>query len=80
MFTNKSKTMNARDYHSCMNNPALVRQQLIQFVCRQSPIFETREWDSNPLVSLGESIEFKKSEENQKALGDLSTRLKVDKC
>jgi hypothetical protein len=38
MFTNKSKTMNARDYHSYMNNPALVRQQLIQFVCRLTKV------------------------------------------
>ena len=44
--------MNAGNYHSDMNNPDLVRQQLIQFVCRLTRSkFETREWDSNPLVS-----------------------------
>ena len=48
MFTNKSKIMNAGNYHSDMNNPDLVRQQLIQFVCRLTRSkFETREWDSN---------------------------------
>jgi hypothetical protein len=35
--------MNAGNYHSDMNNPDLVRQQLIQFVCRLTRSkFETR--------------------------------------
>jgi len=56
MFTNKSKIMNAGNYHSDMNNPDLVRQQLIQFVCRLTRSkFETREWNSNPLAVLGGS-------------------------
>jgi hypothetical protein len=59
MFTNKSKIMNTENYHSDMNNPDLVRQQLIQFVCRLTRSkFETREWDSKPLVSLGDSYQF----------------------
>jgi hypothetical protein len=62
MFTNKSKIMNAGNYHSDMNNPDLVRQQLIQFVCRLTRSkFETREWDSNPQAILGESIVFVKN-------------------
>ena len=56
MFTNKSKNMNTGDYHSYLNNPGLVRQKLIQFVCRLTRSkFERREWDSNPFVSLGDS-------------------------
>jgi hypothetical protein len=56
MFTNKSKIINAGNYYSDMNNPDLVRQQLIQFVHRLTRSkFETREWDSNPSVSLGDS-------------------------
>jgi len=48
--------MNAGNYHSDMNNPDLVRQQLIQFVCRLTRSkLETREWDSNPLAVLGGS-------------------------
>jgi hypothetical protein len=59
MFTNKSKIMNAGNYHSDMNNPDQVRQQLIQFVCRLTRSkFETKEV---PLVSLGESIVFVKN-------------------
>jgi hypothetical protein len=43
MFTNKSKIMNAGNFHSDMNNPDLVRQQLIQLVCRlTSSKFETK--------------------------------------
>jgi hypothetical protein len=51
--------MNTGDYHSYLNNPGLVRQQLIQFVCRLTRSkFERREWDSKPLVSLGDSCQF----------------------
>jgi hypothetical protein len=51
--------MNVGNFHSDMNNPDLVRQQLIQFVCRLTRSkFETREWDSKPLVSLGGSYWF----------------------
>jgi hypothetical protein len=45
-----------------MNNPDLVRQQLIQFVCRLTRSkFETREWDSKPWAILGESNVFVKN-------------------
>jgi hypothetical protein len=48
--------MNAGNYHSDMNNPDQVRQQLIQFVCRLTRSkFETREWDSNLRPSNGDS-------------------------